>query len=140
MQLCIIKQSVLISVSYHTVSNHYDDGVIYFYVATNAVVGTFMTPENFTALPTNSREIQFSWSSLSIIEADPTSMTLSYTLTCRPYASGVTSVMMTYTEAGSHTLGGFRPASEYNCSMFAFNSVKSGPSVSINVTTLDECK
>ena len=104
------------------------------------VVGTFTAPENFTALPTNSREIQFSWSSLSDIEADSTSMNLSYTLTCSLYSSGVTSVMMTYNEAGSHTLGGFQPASEYNCNVFAFNSVKSGPSTSINVTTSDECK
>ena len=104
-----------------------------FYAAT-------LGPENFTAIPTNSREIQFSWSSLADINADSSSMILNYTLTCRPNVPGVTSVMMTYNEAGIYTLGGFRPATEYNCSVFASSSIDSGPSASINVTSLDECK
>lgn len=113
-----------------------------FYVVTKRVLHITTAPENFTATPTNSREIQFFWSSLADIdEADPSNMTLNYTLTCTPNIQGVTSeVRMTYSEAGSHTLGGFRPTSEYNCSVFVSSSVGSGPSVSINVTTLDECK
>ena len=103
-------------------------------------IGTFGAPENFTALPTNSREIQISWTLPSHFGADSISMNISYNLTCRPNAFGVTSVVMTYSEAGSHTLGGFRPATEYNCSIFAFSGNRSGPSTSVNVTTIDDCK
>ena len=103
-------------------------------------IGTFGAPENFTALPTNSREIQFSWTLQSHFGADSTSMNISYNLTCRPNVFGVTSVVMTYSEAGSHTLGGFRPATEYNCNIFAFSGNRSGPSTSVNVTTIDDCK
>ena len=49
-------------------------------------------------------------------------------------------MIMTYNEAGSYTLGRFQPATEYNCSVFGSNSAGHGPSVSIIVTTLDECK
>ena len=116
--------------------------LLIFYAATNAVF--IAVPENFTAVRIDSREIQFSWSSLPDIEAAdhrPTSMNLcSYILTCRSNASGVTPVALTYSEAGSYTLGGFRPATEYNCSLFASCSARSGPSSSINVTTMDDCK
>ena len=67
-------------------------------------------------------------------------MNISYNLTCRPNAFGVTSVVMTYSEAGSYTLEGFRPATEYNCSIFAFSGNHSGPLTSVNVTTIDDCK
>ena len=49
-------------------------------------------------------------------------------------------MIMTYNDAGSHTLGGLRPATEYSCSVSASNSAGRGPSVSVNVTTLDESK
>ena len=62
-------------------------------------------------------------------------MSISYNLTCRPNVFGVTSVVMTYSEAGSHTLGGFRPATKYNCSIFAFSGNRSGPLTSDTVTT-----
>lgn len=67
-------------------------------------------------------------------------MNVSYSLTCRPNALGVTSVVMTYTEAGSYSLGGFRPGTEYNCSVFAFSGIRRGRIASINVTTIDDCK
>lgn len=47
---------------------------------------------------------------------------------------------MTYNDAGSHILGGLRPATEYSCCVFAYNGAGRGPSVSVNVTTLDESK
>ena len=87
------------------------------------------------ALPT-SRKVQLSWSPPST-ESD---FINNYTLTCTTKAQGGNPVIMTYDEAGSHTLGGFRPATEYNCSVSASNSAGRGPSVSINVTTLDESK
>ena len=64
-----------------------------------------------------------------------------YTLTCTAKVLGDNPViMMTYVEAGSYTLGGFRPSTQYICSVFASNMVGSGPSASINATTLDECE
>ena len=84
-------------------------------------------------LPT-SRKVQFSWASTA------SDFINNYTLTCTTKAQEGNPVIMTYDEAGSHTLGGFRPATEYNCSVSASNSVGHGPSVSINVTTLDESK
>ena len=63
-----------------------------------------------------------------------------YTLTCVPLSEGIDPLIMTYTEAGSYTLGGFRPATVYNCSIVATNSIgSSAPSV-INTTTVDQSK
>ena len=59
-------------------------------------------------------------------------------MTCVPLLEGVDPLIMTYTEAGSYTIGGFRPATMYNCSVFATNCIgNSAPSV-INITTLDQ--
>ena len=106
----------------------------------HAVRAPDRAPENFAAIATSTK-VQFSWSLPSNIVAEPSNMLLGYTLTCKPInVTGVTSMLMTYNEARSHTLGGFRPSTEYNCSLFAYNGVGSGPSASISVTTLDECK
>ena len=83
-------------------------------------------------LPT-SRKVQFSWD-------PPSEFITNYTLTCTTKVQGGNPVIMTYNEAGSYTLGGFQPATEYNCSVFGSNSAGHGPSVSIIVTTLDECR
>ena len=83
-------------------------------------------------LPT-SRNVRLSWASPST----ESEFITSYTLTC---TSNVQRVTMTYSEAGSYTLGGLRPATEYNCSVSGSNRAGCGPLVSINVTTLDECK
>ena len=45
---------------------------------------------------------------------------------------------MQYTAAGTFTLGGFTPATSYNCSIFAIISGGSGPVAYIIVTTLDD--
>ena len=61
-----------------------------------------------------------------------------YTLTCVPLLEGVDPLIMTYTEAGSYTFGGFRPVTIYNCSIVATNNIgSSAPSV-INITTVDQ--
>lgn len=97
-----------------------------------------MAPVNFAIedLPT-SRRVRFSWAPPPT-ESD---FIANYTLTCTTKVPGVVPVTTTYDKVGSHTLGGFRLATEYSCSVFASNSVGHGPSsVSINVTTSDESK
>ena len=96
-----------------------------------------VAPMNFAieVLPT-SRKVQFSWDPLST----ESEFITNYTLNCTTKVQGGNPVIMTYNEAGSYTLGGFQPATEYNCSVSASNSAGHGPSVSITVTTLDECK
>ena len=94
-------------------------------------------PKNFAAIPTSSKQVQFSWTSPS--EYDTNTID-NYTLKCAAEVLGDNPVVMTYVEAGSYTLGGLRPATQYNCSVFASNSIGNGPSASINVTTLDESK
>ena len=51
---------------------------------------------------------------------------------------GVDTLIMTYTEAGRYTLGGFRPATAYNCSVFATNVIGNSALSIVNVTTVDE--
>ena len=43
-----------------------------------------------------------------------------------------------YPDTGMYTLEGFRPATEYNCSVFASNRAGDGPPASTTVTTLDD--
>ena len=45
---------------------------------------------------------------------------------------------MTYIEAGTHILGGFRPGTEYNCSAFVSNIAGDGPSIRVSITLMDE--
>ena len=52
--------------------------------------------------------------------------------------AGVDTVTMTYAEAGNYSLGGFRPSTEYNCSVFASNIAGDGPPTSIGVITMNE--
>ena len=73
----------------------------------HAVRAPDRAPENFAAIATSTK-VQFSWSLPSNIVAEPSNMLLGYTLTCKPInVTGVTSMLMTYNEARSHTLGGF---------------------------------
>ena len=64
----------------------------------------------------------------------------SYSLSCVPEAGGGNIISMQYTAAGTFTLGGFTPATSYNCSISASNSLGSGPAVYVVVATLDDCK
>ena len=61
-----------------------------------------------------------------------------YFLTCVPVASGGSTISMQYTAAGTFTLGGFTPATSYNCSISAINILGSGPVAYVVVTTLDD--
>lgn len=92
-------------------------------------------PEEFIAVPA-SMTVQFSWSppngAITVVS--------NYTLTCVSRIIQVDSVRAIYVEAGSYTLGGFRPSTEYSCSVFASNTVGRGPSANTNVTTMDESK
>ena len=53
---------------------------------------------------------------------------------------GIDDVMKTFAEAGSYTLGGFRPATVYNCSVFGSNSAGDSPFSTVSVKTQDERK
>ena len=63
-----------------------------------------------------------------------------YTLSCVPEAGRRNTISKQYTTAGTFTLGGFTPATSYNCSISASNSLGSGPAVYMVVTTLDDGK
>ena len=61
-----------------------------------------------------------------------------YSLSCVPEVGGGNSISMQYTAAGTFTLGGFTPATSYNCSISASNSLGSGPTAHVVVTTLND--
>ena len=91
-------------------------------------------PQSFTVTP-RARNMTFSWS-------PPASnlqhgMITGYFLSCVP-ANGGNSISMQYTASGTFTLGGFAPATSYNCSIFASNSQGSGPATYMIVTTQDD--
>ena len=67
-------------------------------------------------------------------------MITGYSLSCVPVVGGGNSISMQYTAAGTFTLGGFTPATSYNCSVSASNSQGSGPAAHNVVTTLDDGK
>ena len=51
------------------------------------------------------------------------------------------SVTKIYVHAGSHILGDFRPATEYNCTVFASNTAGHSPNATfITISTQDESK
>ena len=102
------------------------------YSVTAVTITVPPVPENFTAVSA-AMTIQFSWSS-----ALPPRFTAEYTLTCLSLVVGVDPVTMTYAEAGTYNLEGFRPATDYRCSVFASNDDGKSPLSYINVTTVDE--
>ena len=61
-----------------------------------------------------------------------------YSLSCVPEAGGGNSIMIQYTTVGTFTLGGLTPATSYNCSISASNSLGSGPTAHVVVTTLND--
>ena len=63
-----------------------------------------------------------------------------YFLSCVPEDGGENTITMQYTAAGTFTLGGFTPATSYNCSIAASNILGSGAAVYVVVTTLDDGK
>ena len=84
--------------------------------------------------PTSSRSITVSWSPPNLM--DRNGVITSYTVTCR--SSGVATVTMTYSAAGTYTLGGFKPATRYTCDIVAANSAGMGPRESSAVTTSED--
>ena len=93
--------------------------------------------QSFTVAP-GARNITFSWSSAVPTLRD--GVITGYSLSCVPEAGGGNSIFMQYTAAGTFTLGGFTPATSYNCSIFASNIWGNGPAVYSMVSTLDDCK
>lgn len=89
-------------------------------------------PENFTAFSA-AMTVQFSWSTTL-----PLRLSADYNLTCLSLVAGVDPVITTYVNAGTYTLGGFRPATEYSCSVFASNDDGKSPPTYVNVTTVEE--
>ena len=89
-------------------------------------------PHNFTAIP-DATTVLFSWYTPLYPRA-----VANYTLTCVSLVEMTDPLTMTYTEAGSYTLGGFRPATTYNCSIFATNVIGNSALSTVNMTTVDE--
>ena len=109
--------------------------MFYTQLSTDVISAPVTTPENISAVSTSMR-IQFSWSPPPLLKTS--TIITSYTLTCRSRVAGVDSVAVTYAEAGTYNPGGFRPATGYNCSIFASNSAGDGPTTDISVITMDE--
>ena len=80
----------------------------------------------------------FSWSPPAPTERN--GIITGYFLSCVPVSGGGNSVSMQYTAAGTFTLGGFTPATSYNCSISASNSQGSGPVAYLIVATPDDSK
>ena len=78
----------------------------------------------------------FSWSPPGPTERN--GIITGYLLSCVPVSGGGNSISMQYTAAGTFTLGGFTPATSYNCSISASNNQGSGPVAYVDVTTLDD--
>ena len=96
-------------------------------------------PQEYAATNILSRTAQFSWHPPAVTEQN--GMITSYTLACNPKQDGVASVTEIYVNAGSHILGGFRPATEYNCTVFASNSISHSPeATTVTISAQDESK
>ena len=85
-------------------------------------------------ISTDARSISLSWAPPNLM--DRNGDITSYTVTCR--SSGVATITMTYSAAGTYTLGGFKPATRYTCDIVAANSAGMGPAKSSTVTTSEE--
>ena len=94
---------------------------------------------NLTAV-SSARSIQFSWLPPSSLNS--TTIIVGYMFVCSPRLTlaEADSVFKFFDEAGSHSLEGFRPATEYNCSVLASNSAGNSLPARINVNTTDESK
>ena len=94
------------------------------------------SPEEFTVTQRRARNITFSWSPPALTERN--GVITGYSLSCVPVAGGGNSINKQYTAAGNFTLGGYTPATSYNCSISASNSQGAGPVAHVDVTTLDD--
>ena len=80
------------------------------------------------------RHMTFSWAPPNAPERN--GVITGYSLSCTPSSIP----MQPYTQAGTFRLAGFTPATTYNCSIFASNSIGNGPVVSMIIRTLDDGK
>ena len=93
-------------------------------------------PLNFIVTP-GARSMTFSWAPPNATQRN--GVITSYSLVCAPQ-TGVGSITMQYTQAGTFILEGFSPATTYICSIFASNSQGNGPVASMITSTLEDCK
>ena len=80
------------------------------------------------------RHMTFSWAPPNAPERN--GVITGYSLSCTPSSIS----MQPYTLAGTFRLEGFTPATTYNCSIFARNSIGNGPVVSMIIRTLEDGK
>ena len=95
-------------------------------------------PQSFTVTQRRERNMTFSWS--PPVPTLRNGVITGYSLSCVPETGGGNSITMQYTAAGTFTLGGFTPATSYNCSISARNSQGSGLATYLINTTLEACK
>ena len=95
-------------------------------------------PQSFTVTP-EERNMTFSWSPPAS-NLQHNLVITGYFLSCVPEGGGGNSISMQYTTAGIFTLGGFTPATSYNCSIFASNSQGTGPATYMIAATQDDSK
>ena len=90
------------------------------------------SPQNFRGI-SDITTVLFSWAT----PLHPR-VVANYALTCVSLSERVDPLIMVYTEVGSYTLGGFRPATMYNCSIVATNNIGSSVPSVISITTIDQ--
>lgn len=98
--------------------------------------GPSSPPTNFKVVTTGSESISVSWGPPPP-EAQNGIIT-SYNLSCQPEEDVFDSLQATYSTVGNYSLLGFRPATTYNCSVFASTAGGSGPEALQTVTLLDD--
>lgn len=90
---------------------------------------------NFRVIATSAENISISW--------DPppreaqNGVIIAYTFICQPQELA-TAQPVTYSAPGDYSLSGFRPATSYNCSIFAATAGGNGPTAFQIVTLLDD--
>ena len=93
-------------------------------------------PLNFTVTP-EARNMTFAWAPPNAAQRN--GVITGYSLSCAPQ-TGMGSITMQYTQAGTSTLEGFTPATVYSCSIFASNRQGDGPVASRTIPTRDDGK
>ena len=97
--------------------------------------GPSSPPTNFRIMATSSDSISVSWNPPP--EGEQNGVITGYTFTCQPEELLDRNFPIFYSTHGTHNLDGFRPATSYNCSIFAMTAGGSGPSVLQEVSLLD---
>ncbi len=98
-------------------------------------IGPSSPPTNFRITATSSENITVSWDPPP--RESQNGIIIAYTLTCQPQELA-TALPVTYSAAGNYSLSGFRPATSYNCTVFAATAGGNGPIAFQVVTLLDE--